>query len=294
VGDSDTVLIRNASLEARVSLLGAELTRLANERVGNVLWEPDGLYWNQCSPILFPVIGRSRNGRQRIGDRLFPMPDHGFASFSRFEVVARDEDSCTLVLKDSSKTRKYYPFPFSLELRYALHGESLQCLAGISNPGSSPLPGSFGFHPGFKWPLVTKTPKSDYDLIFEEDRWLDCHRVIDGALAADVDRIQLVDHRLALSDELFTQSALVALSCRSSTIHYQERSSGTQVSISRYGLPHLAIWTRPSARFICVEPWHGHTRPVGFEGNLRDSPGSFLIEPGETRSFSMTLAIHCP
>ncbi len=57
-------------------------------------------------------------------------------------------------------------------------------------------------------------------------------------------------------------------------------------------MPHLGIWTKPGAGFICIEPWQGHADPEGFEGELAGKPGIVLVQPGETETFTMSISIN--
>jgi galactose mutarotase-like enzyme len=50
------------------------------------------------------------------------------------------------------------------------------------------------------------------------------------------------------------------------------------------GFPELGIWSRPDAALLCIEPWHGMTSPIDFDGAFADKPGVMLIPPGESRS----------
>jgi galactose mutarotase-like enzyme len=59
-------------------------------------------------------------------------------------------------------------------------------------------------------------------------------------------------------------------------------------------MPHLGIWTKPGAGFICIEPWQGYADPEGFEGELAEKPRIVLLEPGTARSFHMVIAVSPP
>jgi galactose mutarotase-like enzyme len=56
-------------------------------------------------------------------------------------------------------------------------------------------------------------------------------------------------------------------------------------------MPHLGIWTKPGAGFICIEPWQGHADPEDFDGDFAAKPGVLLIQPDETRSFTMGITV---
>jgi galactose mutarotase-like enzyme len=57
-------------------------------------------------------------------------------------------------------------------------------------------------------------------------------------------------------------------------------------------MPHLGIWTKPGAGYICIEPWQGHADPEDFEGELAVKPGVVLVQPSEKRSFAMKVTVN--
>ena len=66
---------------------------------------------------------------------------------------------------------------------------------------------------------------------------------------------------------------------------------GPQLEIGFPDMPTLAVWTKPGARFICIEPWQGHADPAGFTGEIWDKPGMLRLEPGERRAFAMSVTL---
>ena len=79
--------IRNEFLSASIRTHGAELCSVQSLKSGReFLWQGDESVWDGQSPLLFPVIGRVKGGRYRLGDCEYAMPMHGFAKDSDFEV----------------------------------------------------------------------------------------------------------------------------------------------------------------------------------------------------------------
>lgn len=291
MGDRTEIVISNGALTAHISRRGAELVRLVHRDHGDLLWTPDPAFWAATSPILFPVIGRSPGGTVLVDGRTLPMPPHGFAAGAGFTVEASGDSACTLVLSPDDRTRASYPFDFRLRLDYRLDDAAIVCRATVTNPGSTALPGSLGFHPGFRWPLPGSPGKAGHELVFPDDDHLAVRRLEDAALAPQVERLSLVDHRLVLDEGLFATSALIVTDYRSRAIRYRSRSGGPEIVVSRENLPRLGLWMRPGAPFICIEPWHGQAAPVGFAGELRERPGGFELGPGTERDFTMTITV---
>jgi galactose mutarotase-like enzyme len=56
-------------------------------------------------------------------------------------------------------------------------------------------------------------------------------------------------------------------------------------------VPHLGMWTKPSAGFVCVESWQSYTSPVGFSGEPAEKLGMVLIAPGDRGRLSIEIGI---
>jgi galactose mutarotase-like enzyme len=56
-------------------------------------------------------------------------------------------------------------------------------------------------------------------------------------------------------------------------------------------MPHLGIWSKPGAGFVCIEPWQGFASPDDFDGEFAKRPGVVQIAPGVARAFAMTVEI---
>ncbi|MBI3948677.1 MAG: hypothetical protein HY321_22385 [Armatimonadetes bacterium] len=114
------------------------------------------------SPVLFPIVGRSwcdgQLGAYRHRGRVRPMPIHGFARSTAWEVAARGTDGAsarvTCRLADSESTRALYPYPFRLTLTYRVRAGALAIEAAVENPGDEPLPFHLGYHPYFRAPVL--------------------------------------------------------------------------------------------------------------------------------------------
>lgn len=283
-------MIAREGLEAVIRPHGAEMIalRLSGE---DLLWPGDDAVWTGRSPLLFPIVGRLRGDVLRLGERSYTLPQHGFARRSDFAIVEAGEDRCRFRLEDGEETRSAYPFRFALEVDYALADGGVAITARLGNPGPGDLPASFGFHPALRWPLEPGRAKTDYEVIFSHDRDLETARPnAEGLIARERSRLDLPDGRLALDEALFAPGALVFTQWASRELVYAPRGGGRGLRIAFDGLPHGALWMRPGADFLCVEPWCGHADPEDFAGDFTQKPGLVTIPPGETRSFTLRIA----
>ncbi|WP_342362092.1 aldose 1-epimerase family protein [Terrarubrum flagellatum] len=283
----ETIHLRSRGSEASISLLGAELTRLAFEG-REVLWRPEPAIWAGACPILFPVVAAVRGGVVRVDRREYAMPLHGFAGIRRFDFVAASQTNCELILRDDDDTRAHYPFAFRLGVNFALRPKALEITARIENPGEKPLPASLGFHPGFRWPLVEAAAKSDHVVLFPDDRTLAYTRPIERLVGPKRGILPLQDGRLPLSPTLFATGGVLLLGLNSRSVAFGPRD-GEMIHVDFPSLPYLMLWSRPSAPFLCIEPLSAHADPVGFDGELAEKPGVTLISPGQSATFSMRI-----
>lgn len=289
-----TVKLVSDELEATISSFGAELVGLRHARHGELLWSGDAEWWDRQSPLMFPVVGRSIGDHVRINGREYPMPLHGFAHSMEFELVSQKADEVRLRLADSKASAQHYPYAFQLDLTYRLDGPALMIEAHVLNAGDSTMPASFGFHPGFVWPLPGAQDKSGHFIKLDRDDHLDVARAVDGFMLAEETRVDLPGRRLALGDDLFGAGAMVMRRPESRAVTYSADGSPCSIRVEWHGLPTLLFWTRPGAPFVCIEPWAGAPDPAGFGGEMFDRPGVDIIAPGASRSYRLAISIGRP
>lgn len=287
-----SITLSNSRLEAQISPLGAELVRFRDEEGRDLLWDGDPAFWSGRSPLLFPIVGRLKDDRIRIHGREHSLTQHGFARTSEFEVRETGPSNCQLRLSSSPLTLEHYPFEFRLDVSYRLEDSRLIVSATILNSGESPMPVSFGFHPAFRWPLPYGGARAGHEIRFEQMEPEPMRLLVDNLLGA-AHESPIEGDRLTLRDELFGNGALIFDRIRSRNVEYGVPGQRS-IKVGFAGMPHLGIWTKPGARFICIEPWQGHASPVGFDGELGEKPGVVLVSPGDTREFAMEISLSDP
>lgn len=278
----DRVVLACGAWRAEIDPQGAELKRLVWDGA-ELLWEGDPAWWARTAPILFPVVGATAGGLIRVDGRIHAMPKHGFARDLPWFLFERTEASATLRLADSDATRKAYPFAFRLDLTYALREDGLAMTARLHNPGANALPASFGFHPAFRWPLDPAHPREAHRVAFTPKDPGPLRR-LDGDLLGGEAPSPVAEGRLVLRDDLFADDALIFATASPRELRYGV--PGGRELILRHDLPHLGLWTKPGAPFLCLEPWQGYADPVGFSGPFEAKPGAVLLAPGKTRAWS--------
>jgi galactose mutarotase-like enzyme len=283
---NSTVSISSAALSAEISASGAELVRLQDRAGADLLWDGDPAFWNGRSPLLFPIVGEVKGNRLKVAGEEYEIGRHGFARTSTFALVGSDAASCTWRLESSEATQRQYPFEFRLDVTYRIEGTTLHMEARVTNNGASVMPASFGFHPALRWPLPYGQSRATHEIVFERDEPAPVRRPVDGLLSAAQFPTPVRDRRLLLRDDLFEEGAMVWDTLASRSVIY-----GDAIRVDFPRMPHLGIWTKPGAGYVCIEPWQGHASPEGFDGELADKPGVVTIAPGATRVFAMSISV---
>jgi galactose mutarotase-like enzyme len=267
------------------------LVKLQDREGRDLLWSGDPAVWAGRAPLLFPMVGRAKGDRIRVEGRDYKLPKHGFARTSRFSVVERRENSCTLRLVSGPETLISYPFAFQLDVTYEIVGSVLITRAVVTNQDERALPVSFGFHPAFRWPLPYGADRAAHAIVFEQDESGQAiRRVQDGLLTAIRHPTPVAGNRLTLTDDLFVDDALIFLSPASRSVTYG--AAGSPALAVRFpGMPHLGIWTKPGAGYVCIEPWQGFASPDDFEGEFAERPGVISVPVGGSATFVIEIAL---
>ena len=289
---TETIRIATDALSAEISTLGAELRVLRDEAGRDLLSDGPPEYWSGRAPFLFPVVGALNHDQIHVDGEAYPMAKHGFARKSEFTLLDRQPASATFRLEASEATRAHYPFDFRLDITHAIEGATLRMQATISNPGTQPLPASFGFHPAFRWPLPWGGARADHAITFEQAEPAPIRRIntTTGLVLSDPRPTPVEGNTLVPVDDLFVEDALIFDQLNSRRLRFGV-PGGRMIDVDFAGLPLLGIWTKPGAPFLCIEPWQGLADPVGYEGDFRAKPHIIEIEPGAERSFVMTVSI---
>ena len=273
------LLLSNGAARLSIALAGAEPVAWS---IGDtqLLWTPDPAVWPQVAPILFPVVGWTRNGEARHAGKTYPLGLHGFAASRDFSVVEKGGDFARLRLEADAATRALYPFDFRLDAVYGLAPDALVWSLEVSNRGGEPMPYAVGLHPGFCWPLGGSA--AQHAFTFDEPERAEVPVIAPGGLFSDQRRaVPVRGGRLDLTPDLLAQEALCFLDIASAGAAF-DNGAGARLRVDLEDFPHLALWARPPAPYLCIEAWTGHGDPVGFAGELSEKPSMRLLAPGST------------
>jgi len=283
---SETIQLANPAGDiASIALFGAELCAWRSRGV-DLVWEVDRRFWDRTAPVLFPIVGATRDGCVRVEGMSYPLSLHGFAWEKDFVVSERREDFLRLELSADEETRALYPFEFLFAVEFRLRPGALENTLIVENTGAKPLPYACGLHPAFRWPLAGS--KAQHALLFDAPENPELPVIGKGGLfGVEKRRVPLENCVLPLAPELFAKDAMVFLDVKGGRVAF-DNGEGARIICEFPDFPHIGFWTRPGAPYLCLEPWTGHGDPEGFAGELAEKPSMRRLGPGESARHAAT------
>lgn len=266
--------LENDILKIAVDTHGAELSSIyRKDERREMLWQGDPKYWGRKSPVLFPVVGKYKNGKTTYKGREYFSGQHGFARDSEFTLIEKTENKIYFALSSNEETLKQYPFRFRLICSFELNNDRIIVGWNVENIDDKKIYFSIGAHPAFycnksKDMLTMNSKNIKYNLINS-----------DGLYTPEKYDIE---SSFVLHDNLFDNDALII-----------ENSNVTEVSLvdndkkyltMKFDAPLFGIWspTKKNAPFVCIEPWFGRCDGADFEGDIAEREWSNSLEVGKT------------
>ncbi len=272
---------------AAVQLQGAEWSRWTCG-AQDLLWSGDARWWARHSPLLFPVVGRLREGLAWFDGRPHPMPSHGFASTTPFVLIERLTDQVTLALRSDARTHAAYPFAFELLAQYRLEPSAMAITLTLRNEGDTPLPYSIGLHPAFHWPWGAGGTDG-HAVVFSHDEQPQVPVITPQGLFSAARRpLPLAGRRLPLTPALLADEALCLLDARSQQLAF-EAPDGSAIEIEAQGFAHWALWSQPGAPLLSIEAWTGHGDPEDYRGEFAARPSTRHLAPDAVAQHGLRL-----
>lgn len=245
------------------------------------------------NPILFPFSARSFDRGdihhwRHADDVRRPMPMHGIARQSHFDLVRADATGFAATLRPDAATQEAYPFAYEFTVIYRFSSAALTCEFVLKNLDTRPIPWSAGHHFYFTVPWEPGCTRADYVLDVPAARRLKqdaTGQLIPGATfpsSARLDMPEWIDTiHLALASP--TATLCPASGGRAGAIHV---SLGLDKKSPPAPDATFVTWSATAdAPFFCVEPWMGP--PNAAEHGI----GLHHVAPGRSESFVVEVAL---
>jgi galactose mutarotase-like enzyme len=279
----ENITLQNSLLTATINPKGAELNSLKDSTT-EYIWHGDPKFWGKHSPVLFPIVGTLKNNSYLHNGQPYALNRHGFARDNVFAVKEQHDNSVTFSLTANDETKKVYPFDFELQLVYTLTENILEIRYNVINNGTTTLPFSIGAHPAFALPGNFES----YSLVFEEAEPLVSTQLENDLLSPTTVQIPVQGNTLPLDYKLFANDALIFKGLKSKTVTIV-KNSAELLKVSFADFPHLGIWTKEDAPFICIEPWQGYSDSAESIGVFTQKEG--IVNLPEKQKFTASLQI---
>ena len=287
---TDTTSIGNDEITVTVAALGAETQSLTTRDGREWMWDGKPEYWTGRAPILFPIVGKSPGDMLTINGADYPMNQHGFARRTVFDLVAQTPSSVSFQLTANDEAKAVYPFDFALTVTHSVEGKTLKVSSVVENNGETDMPFQFGYHPAFLWPLPGAASGDRHFVTLANGAEPSLVRVREALLDLTPQPSPFSDGVLELKHDYFEVDALVFPEGAGDALTFRAEN-GPSLSFTFENLPNLALWQKPGAPYLCVEPWHGMAAEYGKGRNIADRPYVQFLKPGETRTFTFSVTV---
>ncbi len=278
------ITLKNEHIEIGVNTLGAEL-EFINKDGSNRLWERCDV-WERQSPILFPMVARTRNGEYFYKNNKYNMKEnHGFANKSEFTVISKTDNSIYLLLEDNKDTIKIYPFKFNLIVSYSINKNTITTNWKVINTDKKVLLFNIGGHPGFKFDCNDGLTYKDYIVSFDEPIEYKIYNVINNELEQMIkygDNIKEIN----MTDLIKKHNTVIFKNVNNATMKSNNKSIRIDCST-----PYLAFWHNDENKFLCIEPWCGLPEKITYNQNLEDKYEIIKLDCNNTYSNGYKITI---
>ncbi len=268
------IKLNNGIISAEISECGAEIKSLKKNGY-EYMWCGDPRVWGNTAPILFPVLCFLKDGKYILDGKTYHMTKHGFLRNKPFTVEAATDTSVTMLYTQNKETLKMYPYDFEFRAIFTLEGSSLSVEYRVKNNTDRIMYFSVGGHEAYATPEGVE----DYDIIFEKKEDLDSYLNITGLLGRDTVCIGKNTEYLPLYDKYFVLDTLLFKHLNSKSLVLRNRKTEKAIRVDFPHCDYLAIWHKPSAGYICIEPWSGLPDNEDTDCDFTKKEGNMTLAP---------------
>lgn len=282
------IQIENKHFSAAIRRKGAELASLIQKSSGcELIWQADPEIWGSSAPILFPIIGNLKNGKTIIDGKEYQIPKHGILRHRDATVVEQSDDSVTLRFESDFQTLEMYPFEFVFDVTFLLTEDGLAVDYEVVNSGDRDMLFSIGSHPAFALDAVAGS-----SIEFSKPETLDLYGLNkNGLLFKRVGRWFKREQLIQLSERIFKDDALIFKNIQSRTIRLKTAGDRPNIELDIGNHPHLGLWAKPGAHYVCIEPWFSFDDAADSDGIFANKPGIRTLPNGQTFKTGYTIRV---
>ena len=291
--EATAMVLENDALAVRISSKGADLQSVVCEGIER-MWSGDPAVWGRRAPLLFPLIGRLRDGWYANGGERVDAPMHGFCRDRAFAAEQVSGTHARFETTSDEGTRAVFPFDFLLRVDFSLEGATIVKTHTVENAGEVPMPFELGGHEAYETRLLPGERMADYYVRFEGADALGMFDMDEeGILALPKIEVPLEDGRLTKTPEQLGIDTVVLENVPGGRVVLASAANPHEVEVEFPDFPYLGIWTKAGqadARYLCLEPWSALPDALFSPRELAEKPGVRVLAPGEraTLAYRMT------
>ena len=246
-----------------------------------------------ASFVLAPFSNRLRDAAFRFAGRTFQLEPnctggfaiHGCVRKRPWEVLAIDQESMRLRFESARFDGLDFPFPFRVDLTYALRDDTLEVDLRLRNQGAESMPAGFGLHPYYERSLLD--PSENVELCMRTGGTYEglCPR----RAARPLRRSEDFSVRRSLPREGF-DTCFAAWDGRADLFWPKSRVRA-EIECSA-PLGHVILFTPPGERFFALEPVSNANNGFNLLADGIPGSGVTVLESEEEMSATFRLRVH--
>jgi galactose mutarotase-like enzyme len=286
--------LENDQLICTIDSVGAEIRSLKDKATGQeYVWQINPSIWGSSSPVLFPAIGKIKDDKIVFQGKEYVMPKHGIIrNNGNLDFEEQGASKCKFTLQHSAETLAKYPFKFSFKVEFSLVDMRLLMNYVVENKDVVPMPFACGGHTAYACPLSNEVQLADYVIEFPKPLNLSSSTLGESGLLSS--RKRSIENRegvLPLSKTLFNEDALIFANLDCDWVRLRKKDAAKGVVVKFKDYPHLALWSKPAADYVCIEPWLGLPDAEDASTDISQKPSYKTIAPKTRFSISIETEI---
>lgn len=304
-----TITLKNENYEVVLNTHGAEINSFRGADGTKYVFEGPESVWKFHAPVLFPHVGRIKDGFMLWNDKEYHLVNNGMSRDLEHKLVEQTETSATFELTESAETADKFPWKFTLRTHYELRSDGLTFTTTVTNTDSEPMLFSIGSHTAFCCPRNTDpagTTNADYQYEFENKEALTTVLLNDAAQLA-VDEEGTAPCTKPYGEK---EAGIIPITAEgfgnghfftkftSNWVGLRNKKDGSLVKVNCAGYPYLMVWQGGNGAegaagngFNCIEPWYGTADAENSDHEWASKSGLICLESGKSFTADQSITI---
>lgn len=274
------ITIENEYLKVGAKKVAGEFVSMIDKKSGaEFIYQGDDNVWRNKARNLFPVCGKSKDDYITVDGKDYPMPMHGLAKSTEFELVEKTDEKMSFLMTSNDETKTHYPFDFKFYIEYELCDKTLLQKYRVENIGDKTMYFCVGGHTGFNFPIEGNI--SDYAIKVVGD--IKEEYVKDGLLTGEIVPFPAKNGIIELNDGIFDDGSRSLSGFDEKKLEIYSDKYGYYMTVEFENFPHVVLWSQPKrVDYVAIEPWVGLNDSVNSDHDLKKRKEVVSLEKGKT------------